>query len=182
MLPPTHSLIVREGDRPMMVPHQVTKPRFMKAKPKVAQTVHMTSAMIVPQDEDEFDDTEVSDEENAGSSFFSFYDQKKEEEKLKLIAPTSGISTKVAAPSLLPERAFDIPIDESVLPPLPVKPFADSELPEPSTAVASSSSMLDKDEESDDEGKIKEQPEPMWSESTFIPGPEVLRTGLVLHN
>ncbi len=115
------------------------------------------------------DDDDSGAGEGPSEGFFSFYDAKKEEEKAALAAAEVRRQTQEKLVSASALKEYQPPPQhvvendgKTVLPALPTKPFKDSELP--STAGPSKTVTYDDDDE----------PVPVFTEATFIPGPEVI--------
>uniref|UniRef100_A0A5K3FI40 RRP7 domain-containing protein n=1 Tax=Mesocestoides corti TaxID=53468 RepID=A0A5K3FI40_MESCO len=153
VLPPPRALIVREGDKPIMpsmIPQQVK--RLVKNKP-------VEKPAIV--DDEQWD---VEDEGDVSGGFFSFYDAKEDAEKAaadveavrrqtqKTLVEASSRHQPIPASAGPPEEAT-----HECPPPQVVKPFKDSELPKPPGLYGD---------------EIDEDVESVFTEETFIPGPE----------
>ncbi|KAL7055105.1 hypothetical protein AAHC03_024325 [Spirometra sp. Aus1] len=196
ILPPTRALIVREGSSPMMIPHQLARPKAPEGlvkqyeqRQRAAAQLKSANPTLPEEDEDEFT-ADIDDDAEQGtgeSKYFSFYDAKKEAERLTALGQTAAASSSSAVPSSsnsssrpatshVPSSApSKISVPSSAppgLPVLPEKPFADADLPEPGQGPADHSAK-----ESSQVDDV-EEPEPVWTEASFIPAPERKRARL----
>ncbi|BHF84189.1 hypothetical protein SprV_0902733900 [Sparganum proliferum] len=195
LLPPTRALIVREGSSPMMIPHQLAKPKAPEGlvkqyeqRQRAAAQLKSANPPLPEEDEDEFtaDIDDDAEQETGESKYFSFYDAKKEAERLTALGQTTAASSSAVpsssnssshpatshVPSSTPSKISVPSSAPPGLPVLPEKPFADADLPEPGQGPT------DHSEKESSQVDDVEEPEPVWTEASFIPAPERKRARL----
>nr|CDS25560.1 Mitotic checkpoint protein PRCC C terminal [Hymenolepis microstoma] len=177
LLPPTRSLIVREGDKPVisqsLVPRQAVRklppPKPLPSKP---------AGPIV-----DFDD-EILDELPSKNSFFTFEAveepsasalsaeevRRKTREAILASEASAKSSTELTAPQ---GPSSSTSSDGTYLPPLKEKPFSELELQKRPRAQ-------EQQGDSDGEFEHENEEEPLFTAETFIPGPERKKARMAL--
>lgn len=177
MLPPTRSLIVREGDKPVISQPLIPRQAFRKAPaPKPAPSKYVGPAVEI---DDDFDVDLPS-----ANSFFTFEAAKEapdatlSAEEVRRKAREAILASEATAKTFSEASTSQGPSSSSVLasssmshnnlPPLKEKPFTEWEL--------QNRSCVHQHGDNDDEFQHEDEEEPMFTAETFIPGPEVSRT------
>ncbi|VDL64009.1 unnamed protein product [Hymenolepis diminuta] len=162
LLPPTRSLIVREGDKPVI--SQPLVPRQVARNPPPTKTPSSKPAEAVA----EFEEENLDDDLSSTNSFFTFGAAKKplastlSAEEVRRKAREAILASEATAT----QRLSSTSSTGCYLPSLKEKPFSERELQK---------GLLNQQQQGDSyqEFEHENEEEPMFTAETFIPGPEV---------
>lgn len=164
MLPPTRSLIVREGDKPVLSSPLI--PRQAARKPSLPKSLTFKSSESVIECDDEYFDNDST----STGSFFTFdasqgfsappisTEEVRQNARVSVLA--SEASLKAAAKASVAQESGSTSADN--LPLLKEKPFKEWELQKRPNV-----------QQGDSEEEFEKESGPMFTAESFIPGPEV---------
>ncbi|KAM7534574.1 hypothetical protein Aperf_G00000108982 [Anoplocephala perfoliata] len=159
LLPPTRSLIVREGDKPVLSSHLIPR-QAVRKPPLLKPLASKTSETAVESNDEDFDN-----ESTSTAGFFTFDASQKSStnpistEEVRQNARVSVLASKAAVEATVAQKPSSTSAEN--LPSLKEKPFKDWELQKRPDIQRG---------DSDDE--FEKETESMFTAESFIPGPE----------